>query len=447
MSTADVPARPCSDQALDKLERAAEDQPGYGTMHSTAKLDTQTSEERDRDRLIPEGERQSAALDMTRIMCVFLVSVDHGGTAFGVWNTMYVQAWVLQYLFLICGICFGMSNRSIWGYCQRLCLYFVIGVCCNWTAFIVAGLDWKNNMWNVVFQFWFIVGLMGFCLILAPLRQHLRTVVARRDLGMHPLPFSLMATAAGAITVTLTCRYLVAPLVQKVFATPLTLWATSLGEAAVFWDLPQTVVEANVFIARFVGYFELTLVNIFLAVAWPVLSQKHGLCGWLMILNTYTHKVFLYRAQEARLLTGFDCTTIGLAVYFLGLAHRKVVGRYFVRYWFIMLFLFALLWPPGQVGRFDEHPPHELGPRLRDNLLEMIFMIMFLCGMELIVDPAIFTVDKMQFLGYWALIVFLVHKAVHITTPPPFNWIIIVGLVPLCWLAFGEKKAASEPGV
>merc|ERR1719498_2033642 len=62
--------------------------------------------------------RRHYCLDVSRIVCVGLVAVNHGGTSwsdqFGLYNEMYVQQWVLQWLFMICGMSFAISSRNIW---------------------------------------------------------------------------------------------------------------------------------------------------------------------------------------------------------------------------------------------------------------------------------------------------------------------------------------------
>lgn len=409
----------------------------YGGVVELTQGNHKSTEERDK-LLHAAADGRYPYLDIVRILCVCLVCVDHGGTAFGQWNTMYVQAWVLQYLFLISGICFGMSSKRLPGFVARLALYFCVGVSCNFTAWIILGLDWRHDAWNVVFQFWFVVALVLFTLLLAPLKAHLSSTKAHlqaeadADIVRSPLfgmgrAAALVALAGGYFVLSAIFNGVLVPLLQHFFADSLSSAVNgSLGPAALFWGLPATPEAARGFLSDICGYFQLSLSNMYIVLASPVLTTEVSSIGWLAIMNTYAHKMVFYRAQEARLITGFDCMMLGLVCYYYGLKHRRVVGEYLVRYWFVLLFVCALLWPPGSVGRFDENPPTDLPSRARDNLLEGVFVVLFLTAAERMIDPGIFLRDRMEFLNDWALVLFMVHKAVHLMFPEPFNWAVLL---------------------
>jgi len=441
---------------LEKVSLNTKAAPEYGCV-SEKPISGKPAE--DDDKLLAEPVNgRFPYLDIIRVMCIFLVSVDHGGTTFGQWNTMFVQGWVLQYLFLICGISYGLTSRNLMHYLTRLMAYFVIGVCVNWFAWAVKGKDWKGDAWNVVFQFWFVLGLMVFLSLLTPLKRYLESI--RRQAGQaaaratevstsEESPTSaartLVAVFGGLVGIRVIFIMALIPAVQITCSRPLSEFTGGFGPGAAYWGLPQTPVEAQDFLEAIMSYFQLSASSLYLIVVFPMVSQQHGLVGWLVLLNTYGHRVIQYRSQFARMINGFDLTMIGLACYYLGLKHRRVVGEYLVRYWFLTLFGLSVLWPPGTFGRFDENPPKDLPSRIRDNLLEMIMVVIFLCAMERLVDSKIFTVDNMEWLGDWALLVFLVHKAIHIIFPPPFNWLMLLGSVPMVYILRGRKKAkASE---
>jgi len=48
-------------------------------------------------------------------------------------------------------------------------------------------------------------------------------------------------------------------------------------------------------------------------------------------------------------------------------------------------------------------------------------------------DPKIFSEDRMEFMGNFALLLFLVHKAIYILVPQPYCWLVILSLIPLCY--------------
>lgn len=386
----------------------------------------------------PDGRHP--CLDVVRILCIWLVVVDHAGTPFGVWNVMYVQAWVLQYLFMICGISFGLTSKSLAGVLLRLG-----GICCagtffNGIAWAILGLDWRHEIFNVVFQFWFVVGLMVFLILLAPLKANLQRTVQRLEAGvpaMHAdspfadlsIPSVLLILSGGYYLLTLVVQLMVIPFFQHYTAASLAVLVNNkLGSAAEFWNMPTTTPDAKIFIEDFLTYMQLSLSNLYLVYVFPILSSKVELVGWLIILNTYLHKMLCYRAQEARLLNSFDCTMLGLVCFYYGLSQRQRIGTYICRYWFVFLFVCALLWPTGTNGRFDEHPPTDLLTRARDNALEMLFIILFLTAVERIADEKIFRVDHLDFLNIWALTLFMVHKAVHMLAPQPLNWFVLFAL-------------------
>jgi len=396
-------------------------------------------------------------LDVIRIICIGLVCVDHGGTSFGAWNVMYVQAWVLQYLFLICGICFGVSSKTTGGFVWRLASYFCAGVFCNLCAYVILGLDWMSDLFNMVFQFWFVAALMGFIVALAPLKAHLCSTVEKyQEVGrLHTKSadtFAVFGPISPATAFTLLCggyaafhfiySVSVIPLMQTFLGTPLAaLVRTHMGKGAEFWGLPMTSEDGREFIGLLFVYLRLSASNIYIVVCTPMLSVKLPLVGWLVLINTYAQKMVLYRAAEARMINGFDCAMLGLVCYYYGLYKRRVIGAYLVRYWFVLLFLCACLWPPGKVGRFDEFPPEDLLTRARDNFLELIFVVLFLTAAERMIDPEIFTTDRLEYLGNWAFAVFLVHKAVHLLVPAPMNWVVLLSLAaPFCLAQYASDK-------
>jgi len=105
-----------------------------------------------------------------------------------------------------------------------------------------------------------------------------------------------------------------------------------------------------------------------------------------------------------------------------------------VRYWLVVLAICTIVWPLGAYGRFDENPPTDVGMRIRYEFLEALCVVCWFLAIDKVVDPKMFSEDKMDFMNDWALLVFLVHKAVHIVLPQPWNWIVIAGLVPVCYL-------------
>lgn len=290
-------------------------------------------------------------------------------------------------------------------------------------------------MWDVVFQFWFVAGLMGYVTLLAPFRNYLKSVRDKVKGGIQSPESSwggalgLFHLLGGYVVLAMIFSLLIVPVAQLTLAAPLVSFTKGFGEAAQFWGLPTTLDESRDFLKDLLSYFQLSLSNIYLAVAFPLVSTQLGNCGWLMLFNTYAHKCFLYRAEFARAITGFDFTLLGMVCYFYGLSKRRLVGEYMIRYWFLVLFAGGCLCAPGTQGRFDEHPPTDLPTRARDNVLELIFAVLFLCAVERLVDHKIFTQDRMDFISNWTLLLYLVHVAIFLLAPQPLNYVLMVALM------------------
>lgn len=427
--------------------------------------------EQSSDLLWPPNAKHYPFLDITRIMCVWCVAIDHGNSSFGKWNVMFTQIWVLQFLFLVCGVCYGMSNRSLCGYLNRLLVYFTIGSCINLMAWMVSGMNWQNNVFGMVFQFWFVAGLMIYAIMLAPLKGWLKGCDQTPSAG-EPAPESqtspalppetqhpaqnadsasfidnrdnllkpIAAIGGTILVVFLGIHILLEPIFTPVVAPLVLQLFKPLGTASSFWGAPSTLPEANAFVAAWCDYILVTVCNCALIFVGTRVMSRRSQVPWLLIFNTYVFRAAWPRGVDERPFHGLELTMLALTCYHLGLEGRRKIGKYIIRYWFVVIWVCSLLWPPYIDYRLDEHPPQGFPLRFRYTLIEMIFVVCFLTAGERLVQKEIFTEDRLQFLNTWALIVFLVHKAVHILIPPPFNWIFLVALMPTCWACQNLKE-------
>mmetsp|Transcript_57874 Transcript_57874/g.111617 ORF Transcript_57874/g.111617 Transcript_57874/m.111617 type:complete len:490 (-) Transcript_57874:2-1471(-) len=411
-------------------------------------------------------------LDVVRILCVFLCVVDHGGTKFGVWNTMYVQSWVLQYLYYVCGFVFGVSSRPLLSYCSRLGLYFVIGVGVNLCAWSIAGMTVRTNIFGMVFQFWFVFGLIIFLCALAPMK---RCLANARD-AARSMPWPSVSNVAGVsasfpekeggwevarelskgiLVMTVSSgiihvlnKLVAMPVLVTLFTGPLRPAMESIGESSKFWGLPagDNRGDWEVFCSNWLRDTEVSVTNVFIVLIFIRITSKLPLTMWVLFLNTYIHKCTLYRSQTCRMLNAFDYTLTGLAFHYLGISGRRVIGEYLTRYWFLFLFTCSLLWQPGMSGRFDESPPTDLNVRMRYYLLEFWFALFFFTAVERFVDERIFSKDRLHYLGHWALLIFLIHGFFRVLATPLEYWCMLLGTIPLCKLMFGggQPKARRD---
>lgn len=455
-----------------------------------------TTEAADRDPLIPgSGPRRYFHLDATRIAAVICVAVDHGSPQFGQWNVIFTQNWVLQLLFVVSGTSFAMSKQSLSGYIGRLFFYFCLGVLINFTAWNLANLDWRHSMFAVVFQFWFVAGLIIYSVMLYPLKLYLQKVhnaaihrfgaddpdfifelptavavnseaaaepaaepaaeaesatgaeagEARQD-SYEPLfkALAILALALAGVTALVllvvkpVCQAFLAPAVFKMFESLM----PSLGATAQYWGMPSNLSQAQQTIGSFCLYTQCSLCSVCIILLFPKLYHRTSLVGWLVLVNIFMHRVLFHRNQDERPFHGFDLYLLSLAIAHLGLRRRAEVATIVVRYWFVLLIICGLIWIPGTNARLDNEAPRAALGRLRVQSLDTFFILAWVVAGEFMFDDRIFTVDKLYFLNWWALAVFLLHKAIHICFSFPTNWAILLALIPACWL-WTRRKTSS----
>merc|ERR1719373_510303 len=104
--------------------------------------------------------------------------------------------------------------------------------------------------------------------------------------------------------------------------------------------------------------------------------------GRFVFANMYIHRLIFYRAQNERPFHGFDLFFLAFVCAHLGLRCRTQVGNAVVRYWFAILIICGLLWVPGTDRRMDVDTPRDLITRCRVNLLEAIFVVVWMTAGE-----------------------------------------------------------------
>mmetsp|Transcript_24428 Transcript_24428/g.55288 ORF Transcript_24428/g.55288 Transcript_24428/m.55288 type:complete len:443 (-) Transcript_24428:78-1406(-) len=404
--------------------------------------------ESDEKLFAPRPDCRYPHIDIVRFLCVMVVVVDHGNWRYSEVNSFFGQNWTLQYIFVICGLSLSLSRQGVSNGLWRLALYFVIGVCVNLSAYIIKGLDWKNNFFDVVFQFWFIVALIAYTVLLIPMKSYLQLVAeSSRRRVVDSKANSMMGFAmvgAGLIVIYLLfsvalARFMSGPMVASKIETiignvggGLEWWASKDGGAAGF-------------LQSFCGALELTLSNVWIALVVPhLLPEQQGITGWLLIANMHIRRLDLwYAGLGEKVFNGFDLMLLGLVCAKLGLKWREPVGRCLARYWFVWISICGLIWVPGTAVRMDllQEVPFQMRWRMR--LLDAVFMVAFLAAGERFFDPRIFTEDKCDFINNLGLLLFLVHKAIHIVLPQPENWyliLLIIGLGAVRGLVWSRPK-------
>jgi hypothetical protein len=420
--------------------------------------ESKRNRDRDEATLLPrraDGDKRQPHLDLCRFICVLVVVLDHGAPEYAKWNAFFGQNWTLQLIYVICGISLGLSNKGFGGYLGRLGAYVVVGVLCNWFAWVVTGQDWQSNVWGVVFQFWFVVGLMLYSVMLIPLKQYLAWAASRDQLAAAEESYGaatlldradaaaadstvrgLSLVALGLVIIWMAVSVALSQLLDGQYSTSLEEAFGAMGNAATYWESASGSAASSL-IKDICAALELSLSNIWLAVAVPaLLPQRQSLAGWLILVNMHARRLLSwYSGLGEKALNGFDLMLLGLTCFYLGLAKRRQIGVVVARYWWAILFCIGLLWKGGTYGRYDQLQATPMWLTWRMRLLDFFFAMAFLSAGERFVDPKIFTEDKLGFIGNLGLFLFLVHKAVHIVVPAPFNWFLLISFGPLFWFA------------
>jgi len=429
-------AKPLVDSCLDTSK------PGkahYGSSQLTAKAESPPAFEEAGDSLVAGLVNGRAYfLDATRIYCVALVAIDHGAASYSHWNALYVQNWGLQFIFLTCGVSLGFSKRSLCGYITRLSLYFLLGVACNWTAWIVTGMDWMNDFWNVVFQMWFVVGLVLYTVMLWPLKQAFQFQSQRAKEVTHAGETSAQDKLIGVVLITLGflgISYVSVVLHQMVDRLPLLEPDAVQGQSPTGFGYWFGGVQGSDNLLSIVHSLELScraMWVVLIGASW--FPEWQSCLGWGVLFHMYLSRaLFWYPAPGDRLCHGLDLMVLGLTTYYFGLYKRKRIGDFLGRYWFVLFLFCGLVWQPGTSGRFDSKPPADVDIRWRMQALEFVFVSLWLLTADRWFDHRIFTEDRLDFMSTWALLVFMVHKAIHIMLPSPVNWLFLLALIPFFW--------------
>mmetsp|Transcript_57139 Transcript_57139/g.122914 ORF Transcript_57139/g.122914 Transcript_57139/m.122914 type:complete len:456 (+) Transcript_57139:122-1489(+) len=409
-------------------------------------------ESNDEKVLPPRPDRRYPHIDIVRFMCLMVVVLDHGDPRYSKVNSFFGQNWTLQYIFVICGLSLSLSRQGVSASLLRLALYFVVGVCLNWSAWAIKGLDWRHNFWDVIFQFWFVVALVVYIVLLVPLKSYLELVADGNRRRAHQAvdpeqPALLMSFAmvgAGLVIIYLLVSEALARLVSGSLASRVAPIISSMGSGLEWWA-KQSGGAAGGVLMSFCSALELTLSNVWIAVMVPhLLPAQQSITGWLLIANMHIRRLDLwYAGLGEKVFNGFDLMLLGLVCAKLGLKWREPVGRCLARYWFVWISICGLIWVPGTAVRMDllQEVPFQMRWRMR--LLDAVFMVAFLAAGERFFDPRIFTEDKCDFINNLGLLLFLVHKAIHIVLPQPENWyliLLIIGLGAVRGLVWSRPK-------
>lgn len=457
----------------------------------------------------PTVDGTHPCLDVTRAVCVCCACLDLGGAAYSNWNVLTCKAWVVQYSFIVAGICYAISDRPLVHYVGRLLFYLGMGIFCNWLALNIAGAD-PTNIMCAVHHLWFLAAVAVFAVAFAPLKQRLRKVrddaaagtlstvfqgidisrssaalcaaidscftpalaaaqrlpktfpykeavgdtlfqlrerfraaqsdpaAAMERQGVSPeLPVACAALIALWCVLRIVYCMAVVPCLGRLLAPPLaTAWPTSAWSGALSLDDEDEArdfeeVAEDMVVDSLMRVFS-SLSSVVLAVVFPALSTELPAVAWLMIVNSYGLRLMQFEVPWGLelVLDSLDTFVLGLVCYHYGLMHRRLIGEYVIRYWPVFLFVVSAICPTGPLlGRGDTHPVRAAHSHAGVVAAEMLLVVFYLSAMERMVDPKIFSTDKLHIIRSATLPVFLFFEATWLTCPWPFSWTLLGALV------------------
>lgn len=441
----------------------------------------------------PRVERHSH-LDMLRAFAIVCVVIDNGSAPamqYGIHNVLFTQEWVIQVLWMICGISWSLSKSSLPVYVLRLVLYIVLGGGLNLLAWWYKGMDWRNDLAGVLYQLWFVVALILYASLTVCVKPLLRHVALTRiDTPSAPVDAGELAFGVSDVGSNPHTGDVLPPVPERTQSKIIDMFDSEERRAMnnVFGVL-LALMLAMLILAGTGASVETSSMQPFLydllgnsSRPWTQGSGLDGreLCGelwsmfgglvlvaagakmlrsprtapwlsWLVIQYVYLNRMFflpMLFGQNAcgadRFFVGFEFFLIGLVASNMGLRHASKLRFYLDNYWIIMLGCNAMLWGPTWNRRMDLHPSHDIIVLIRIHVSELMFVVLFLAGGSFVFPERAWPPLLRTWISRLGLMLFLVHQAVYMVTPQPFDWIILFGMLPLVFLAPTLSRGPAE---
>lgn len=367
----------------------------------------------------PKKERMYH-LDFARIVGVWCVVAEHsGGSTYSHHDVLFVLQWVLPYLFVVSGMCFAMSSTPLWFYIVRLSIVLVVGVGINWIADAATGRDWKHEFGDTIFQMFYVVFLIVFAVLGAPLRHALKWRQRRPD-APSSTPIKGIAAVYGIVClIGFTLLAFDVPLVNMPAERGIESWN---GRAKVIFD------NSSVIMGMTGGCFFLV------ALACTVRASPWH--SWILLAAIYIPRVVSPFAF-AGVPHSADLFILGMAMARWRITGKAIIATFVSSYWPLVVTSLVLLLTPGVTGRCDLHPPQTAWLRFRFYFIELVLVVCFVVGAFRVSDPWGWT----GWLNTWALFAYVTHVAWHRLLPTPYGAVVTYLTIVPCWLL---HKAMAE---
>lgn len=392
------------------------------------------------DCILPEKScGKYAHLSVTRVSCIIVIVLCVNDRSWLEYNTLFFQNWVMQYMWLVCGVCYGLSSRPVLQYLGRLLLYFFVGVAAVWTACRIKkvnGLPIGGNMW-------FVLILAVFSFLLMPLKKrvanmkenpHALLAGSRRGSCSRGPEEPLSNTSSGSRDSLLhgiawICGGLaVLLLISSLVILPLGVLCTQTWEHAKEGSHDQRATLR--FVMHLCAEVQACLSAVWILWSFPHVFSDQSAVAWLLVINMYTFKLVCGYGELAIFSSGFQLLLIGLTAGDLGLSRRQWASTLFQRYWMVVAFIGSWCFLPGTHGMLMLVEPGDFLERQRFILLEALLVVGWLVAGADMVDPKIFDADDLTWLSDWASLLFLSYQAVLIIAPDNV-WLVFIGMMPV----------------
>lgn len=410
------------------------------------------------DRILPEMVcDRYVYLDVTRISCIIVITLCASDPSWLEYNSLFFQNWVMQYLWLVCGICYGLSSRPLLQYLGRLLLFFSVGIAANWTACRIkkdVGLPVGGNMW-------FVLILAIFSLLLKPLKMRIRLMSENPQELLTGAAYGCQVPDEPRLSNTSNQKSDLNRLYKgivwmcgglSVLLLMSSLVILSLGGLAVQTHTRRGSKEEELalrFVMHFCSEVQACLSAVWILWSFPQVCVDTSHVTWLLLVNMYTFKLICGYGETAFFSSGFQLLLIGLSAGLLGLSWRQEVSTMVQRYWMVVAFIGAWCFLPGTHGMLIVVEPEDVLVRHRFILLEILLVVGWLVAGAEMVDPKIFEADNLVWLSDWASLLFLSHQAVLIVAPQ-VSWPVFIALMPASWIfrkAIGGFSSSEQPDV
>ena len=315
------------------------------------------------DMFITPGIR-SPLLDVTRALGVFAVCVLEGDRAFGTYNINWGQCWAFQLIATVAGVSFALSRKSLCGYILRVSAYVMVGSLLNLIGMCVAGtavetLDGNllDSINGIIYHMFFAVFVGIYSVMLAPSKRQLRQMATEnRQFDSIEWKYKYVGAACALI------------LLLAALEVMFQVCADQLTQLTIDFASVIPIGKYGNDLGRLFTGISSCVRCICILLLWPCsfgLFLPASYMAYAVLLNSYCRVALFRNAAIDHMFNLWDWFLLGFTVQLVGLRHRKSIGIYARRYWFVIFFACGLLQDRGPISILEFNPPEDFSQRIR----------------------------------------------------------------------------------